>query len=62
VADFAPLARQWAAEGKAHAGLIFTNPRRFNRANLSYPGNLIATLREFLQNPPVTGESWIWWL
>ncbi len=62
VADFMPLAAQWAGAGKAHAGLIFTNPRRFNRATLAYPGNVIAALREFLTNPPITGESWTWWL
>jgi hypothetical protein len=62
VADFMPLATQWAGEHKAHAGLIFTNPRRFNRATLAYPGNLIAALRKTLTHPPVTGEPWIWWL
>ena len=62
VADFVPLATQRAGENKSHAGLIFTNPRRFNRATLAYPGNLIAALREFLTDPPITGESWIWWL
>jgi hypothetical protein len=62
VADFMPLATRWVDEHTAHAGLIFTNPRRFNRATLAYPGNLIASLREFLTDPPITGESWIWWL
>ena len=62
VADFMPLATQWATEHKTHSGLIFTNPKRFNRATLAYPGNLIAALRDFLTNPPITGESWIWWL
>ena len=62
VADYMPLATQWAGAGEAHAGLIFTNPRRFNRATLAYPGNLIAALREFLADPPITGVSWIWWL
>ena len=62
VADFMPLATRWVDEHKAHAGLIFTNPKRFNRATLAYPGNLIASLREFLTDPPITGESWIWWL
>ncbi|MCP4309042.1 MAG: hypothetical protein GY788_30050 [bacterium] len=62
VADFMPLATRWAGEHRTHAGLIFTNPKRFNRATLAYPGSLIASLREFLTDPPVTGESWIWWL
>lgn len=62
VADFMPLAAQWAGAGRAHTGLIFTNPKRFNRATLAYPGNVIAALGEFLSNPPITGKSWIWWL
>lgn len=62
VADFMPLANQWAGEHEAHAGLIFTNPKRFNRSTLAYPGTLITALREFLTDPPITGESWIWWL
>ena len=62
VADFVPLATQWTGEGRAHFGLIFTNPRRFNRATLAYPGNLITALRRFLNDPPVGGDSWIWWL
>jgi predicted nuclease of predicted toxin-antitoxin system len=62
MADFKPLATQWAGRPKTHAGLILTNPKRFNRATLAYPGNLIAALREFLADPPITGESWIWWL
>ena len=62
VADFMPLATQWAGAGKAHAGLVFTNPRRFNRATLAYPGNVVAALCEFLTDPPPTGRSWIWWL
>ena len=62
VADFIPLATRWAGEDNAHAGLIFTNPKRFNRATLAYPGNLIASLRQFLTDPPITGKSWIWWL
>ena len=62
VADFMPLVTRWASEDKNHAGLIFTNPKRFNRSTLAYPGSLIASLREFLTDPPITGESWIWWL
>lgn len=62
VADFMPLATQWVGEHKTHSGLVFTNPRRFNRATLAYPGNLIAALREFLTDPSITGEFGIWWL
>lgn len=62
IVDFAPLVGQWAIENKAHAGLVFTNPKRFNRATLAYPGNLIEALRSFLNDPPINGESWTWWL
>lgn len=62
VGEFSVLAAARAVAGEPHAGLIFTNPARFNRATLAYPGNLIATLRTFLENPPVSGGSWIRWL
>lgn len=62
VADFVQLASLSTAAGRAHAGLVLTNPRRFHRATLPYPGNLISALREFLANLPITGESWTWWL
>lgn len=62
VVDCVPLAAHWTGEGRTHAGLIFTNPRRFNRATIAYPGNLITALRRFLNDPPIEGESWIWWL
>jgi hypothetical protein len=60
VADVMPLAALWAGTGRAHTGLIFTSPRRFNRATVAYPGNLVLALREFLTDPPITGASWIW--
>ena len=62
VADFVPLDAQWSGHRRSHAGLIFTNPKRFNRATLAYPGSLITALRQFLSEPPIGGESWIWWL
>jgi hypothetical protein len=62
VADFMPLVMQWAGANTAHPGLIFTNPKRFSRATLAYPGSLIDGLRRFLIDPPVSGDSWIWWL
>ncbi len=62
VGDFSVLAADRAVAGEPHAGLIFTNPARFNRAMLAYPGNLIAALRTFLDNPPASGDSWTWWL
>lgn len=62
VADFAPLASRWLGERRDHAGLIFTNPRRFNRAMLAYPGNVTIALERLLEDPPVEGGGWIWWL
>ncbi len=62
IIDFAQLAQQWASQDKAHAGLIFTNPKRFNRATVRYPDSLGVALRRFLQEPPIEGESWVWWL
>ena len=62
MADFIPLAAQWAGAGKEHAGLVFTSPRWFNRATLAYPGNVTVALSEFLTDPPITGTSWIGWL
>lgn len=62
VIDYAILAEQWAGDGRPHAGLIFTSPRRFNRATIAYPGNLVRALSRFLADAPIQGESWIWWL
>lgn len=62
IVDFAPLANQWATENRIHPGLVFTNPKRFNRSTLAYPGNLMMALRSFLSDPPIAGQSWIWWL
>ena len=62
VVDFLALAARWADDGRRHAGLIFTHPRKFNRASLAYPGNLITALRRFLDGPAPAGDSWICWL
>ena len=62
VPDFAVLASQWAANATPHAGIIYTNPNWFNRRTTAYPANLIAALNHFLQDPPVSGDNWVWWL
>ena len=62
IIDFALLTAQWAAENRPHAGLLYTNPKRFNRATLAYSGNLINALLTFLDDRPIEGESWTWWL
>lgn len=62
VGDFSVIASQWAAEGRAHCGVVFTSPKRFDRASVAYPGNLIAALGQFLAGEPDEGDSWTWWL
>lgn len=62
IVDFAALASRWTAEGRHHPGLVFTNPRRFDRASLAYPGSLVVALRALLEGPPDIGDSGTWWL
>lgn len=62
VPDFARLNAQWATGSVSHAGLIFTDPARFDRRSAAYPAGLIAALDHFLRQPPVEGRSWTWWL
>ena len=62
VPDFAVLSSQWAAGTASHAGLIFTDPIRFNRRTVAYPAGLIAALEHFLRQPPIEGRNWTWWL
>ena len=62
IGDFSVLLQRRVAAREPHPGVIFTNPVRFNRASLAYPGNLISALTAFLAGPPVHGDSWTWWL
>ena len=62
IRDFVPLAQRWAAAGQDHAGLVFTNPRRFHRATLAYPGTLIDALATWLPTAPDSAPSMVWWL
>ena len=62
IGDFSVLLTLQVGAREPRAGLIFTNPNRYNRASLAYPGNVIAALAAFLTGPPVDGESWVWWL
>ena len=62
VADFMLLIAEWAGDGREHAGVLFTHPRRFHRASTAYPANLIVALRAFLEEPPTWGPSLTWWL
>jgi hypothetical protein len=62
VADFSILANEWATKGQDHAGIVFTNPTRFDRASLGYPGNLMKALDTLLNESLDPGSSWIRWL
>jgi predicted nuclease of predicted toxin-antitoxin system len=62
IADFIPLAARWAADRRPHHGMILTHPERFNRRRSSYPGSLVRALKAFLNDPPHSGDSWVWWL
>lgn len=61
VVDFAAIAARWATESRPHAGLVFTSPKRFNRATRGYPGNLVVALRNLLSEPPDLASG-TWWL
>lgn len=62
IVDFAAIGARWAIDGRAHAGLVFTSPRRDQRASRGYPGNLVVALRGLLRDPPDLGSSGTWWL
>lgn len=62
VGDFSQLVMRRATTGKSHAGVIFTNPKRFHRGRIAYPGDVISALGSFAEDPPIVGDSWVWWL
>ena len=62
VNDFSVLVNTWATRGASHAGTVFTNPSRLNRASLSYPDSLIKALDTLLGEATDPGSSWILWL
>ncbi len=62
VRDFMRLHHEWVGLQKAHAGTVLTHPRKFDRARLAYPGDLIAALAQLLQAPGARGDSWVHWL
>jgi hypothetical protein len=65
VRDFAALSQQWAAAGDQHAGLVFTHPRRFNRAARNHVQTLSRALGLFVDEHASTLEqvdSFVWWL
>jgi hypothetical protein len=62
VRDFIPLAQRMAGDGHDHAGLILTNPRRFPRSTVAYPGGLIEALTGLASSGWPDGPSQTWWL
>lgn len=62
VGDFMRLHRAWVAEGRTHAGLVFTHPKSYPRAKKGYPGDLIAALERLLEGGSPGGDSWVLWL
>lgn len=61
VRDFAPLAQEWAVTGRDHAGIVFTNPRRFARATKAYPGTLVEALTDLAETDwPEAPSATIW--
>lgn len=63
VADFAVIARRWAAEGRQHAGLIFTSDTSLPRAR-STIGRYVKALEALLRAHPTDDglEDHIHWL
>ena len=50
IADYAELARQWAASGREHAGVVFVLTKRFRRRNAAAIARALRTLAE--EEPP----------
>jgi hypothetical protein len=65
IKDFAPLHAWLIERNEPHAGLVFTHPRRFPRAEAGTTRQLIAALDQLLSHPPSPLEeapAWVWWL
>ena len=65
VKDFAVLHRRFTADGRKHAGLVFTHPRRFHRAAPNHVRVLADALAVFLEeygSMLSDAESFVWWL
>ncbi len=51
VRDFVVIARRWAAEGRAHSGLIFTSDASLPRSRLTI-GRYVEVLEQLLHSLP----------
>lgn len=62
VKDFDRIVRGWSATGEHHAGVVFTSPRRYQRATKAYPANLVTGLTALLAEPPPDHTDMVHWL
>lgn len=61
VKDFVPIVQRWAAEGRAHGGLIFTDDGRWPRT-ADTTGRFVDALAPLLDLPHETVHNQIRWL
>ena len=60
--DFDRIVRAWSSTGEHHAGVVFTSPRRYHRANQAYPTNLVVGLARLLDEAPAEQADMVLWL
>jgi len=60
--DFDRIVRSWSSTGEHHAGVVFTSPRRYQRASQAYPPSLVAGLAALLAEPPADRTDMVYWL
>jgi len=61
VKDFEILRRAAAAQGRAHAGLVYSSPQRFPRSR-RFIGALVAALDRMIASGQVPGANEVGWL
>lgn len=61
VRDFEVLRRAAAAQGRAHAGLIYSSPQRFPRGR-RFVGALVGALDQMIATGQVPGADEVCWL
>lgn len=61
VKDFEVLRRALAAQARAHAGLLYTDPRRFLR-DRRFAGALVVALDKAIASGQVPGRDEVGWL
>jgi Domain of unknown function (DUF5615) len=61
VSDFEPLRRAWNAQGRSHAGLVYSSPRRFPR-DRQFTGAIVTALEQMIVTGQVPGPDGVGWL